>query len=192
MSNRIARVTAAVTLSAGLSIGLAADGIAKPDFCDTQTFGQPERKERRDEAFMSYLQSGQLTLVPNSGEKAIIRNPGRLYPTRAEESGEDNCQLVEGSVVELSVRRGYPVTIYTRPGAILAGAPAHSDSGYSITYLGDIESGFSMYQIAGPMPETLSDYTAEAIMILDISQLDPSVQLSVAEAYPNQHLPADD
>lgn len=193
MAGRILRAGAAVTVAIGMSGALRADSIPPPDFCDTQTRGTESRIQLRNEAFLEALTHGELTLVPNSGETTLIPNPGRLYPTRGQESGEDNCQLVGGEVVELDVRRGYPVTFFAHRGAIIAAAPARSDSGYGVTFLGEDESGdFWKYQISGPEPETLQDYTDLAMMVIDVNQMELGMQIAVAQAYPDQLQPADD
>lgn len=193
MPGKILRATAAVTVAIGMSGTLRADSIPPPDFCDTQTRGTEGRIQRRDEAFLEALTQGALTLIPNDGEQTLIRSPEHLHPTRGAESGEENCQFVGGDVVELDVRRGYPVSFFARRGAIIAAAPAQSDSGYGVKYLGEDETGdFWKYEISGPEPETLSDYTSMPIMLIDISQLQPAMQIAVAEAYPDQLPPADD
>lgn len=193
MAGRILRATAAVAVTVGMSGALRADSIPPPDFCDTQTRGTEARIQRRDEAFLESLLQGALTLVPNTGEHTLIRSPEHLHPTRGEESGEENCQFVGGEVVELDVRRGYPVTFFARSGAIIAAAPAHSDSGYGIRNIGEDRTGnFSAYEISGPEPETLSGYTQMPIMVIDVSQLPPTAQIAVAEAYPSQLPPLDD
>lgn len=193
MAGKILRASAAVTVAIGMSGALRADSILPPDFCDTQALGSESRTQRRDEAFLEALTQGALTLVPNTGESTLIRSPGHLYPTHGKESGEENCQFIGGEVVELDVRRGYPVTFFTRPGAIVAAAPAASDSGYGVRYLGEDESGnFWKYEIAGPEPETLNDYTSLAILVIDINQLEPAMQIAVAKGYPDQLPTADD